>query len=526
MTQTRTRTRSGPWASLLVVATLLPTGAIAQVPNEALRCVEGDGPMAQSRYLRALSLDLRGDVPTADEYRLAGEQGVDATLDAWLWSEGFLERMARLHRDLLWNNISNLGLLNASSALTRDATGVHYVRNRATMLRGAVVPCLDEPAVIRADGTLTTRDVDGRQREGFVEVAPYWAPDTTIKVCAFDAQTTLVSASDVACDTNRASQDSGCGCGPELRWCQVGNQTRATTESFAEAIDHLIRALFEEGAAYTDLFSTRRAFVNGPIVHFWKHQRKIARYTMDPAPLDPERLPDLQFSDRDTWVEIEVGPEHAGLLTRAAFLLRFQTNRARANRFYTAFLCQPFEAPAGGLPDADDDCSSEPDLQQRCGCNYCHALLEPAAAYWGRWAENGSGYLDPDQFPAVRADCEACARTGQQCNDECRRFYLTRAFSDAESEYLGTLQAYAFRRPEHGRNVERGPELLAFTGIADNRLPMCVASRAAEWLLGRPFAEDERKWQTALARDFVTSGYDYRALVRAIVTSPTYRRVR
>ena len=47
---------------------------------------------------------------------------------------------------------------------------------------------------------------------------------------------------------------------------------------------------------------------------------------------------------------VEAGPAHAGVLTSPAYLLRFQTHRARANRFHVSFLCQPFVAPDGGLP--------------------------------------------------------------------------------------------------------------------------------------------------------------------------------
>ena len=59
---------------------------------------------------------------------------------------------------------------------------------------------------------------------------------------------------------------------------------------------------------------------------------------------------DLRFDESDRWVEIELPEQHAGILTSPAYLLRFQTNRARASRFADAFLCEPFTPPAGGLP--------------------------------------------------------------------------------------------------------------------------------------------------------------------------------
>ena len=39
-------------------------------------------------------------------------------------------------------------------------------------------------------------------------------------------------------------------------------------------------------------------------------------------------------------------------------------------------------------------CKSEPDV-------VLHARLEPAAAHWGRWTEQGIGFLDEDRFLAT-----------------------------------------------------------------------------------------------------------------------------
>jgi hypothetical protein len=71
-----------------------------------------------------------------------------------------------------------------------------------------------------------------------------------------------------------------------------------------------------------------------------------------------------------------------------------------------------------------------------------------------------------------------------------------------------------------------GPKLLVENSIAENQLPACVAERAIQWLYGRDSLENELAWKTALGNDFLRDGFDYRALVRSIVTDPAYRRVR
>jgi hypothetical protein len=247
---------------------------------------------------------------------------------------------------------------------------------------------------------------------------------------------------------------------------------------------------------------------------------RINRFTPRALPL--EDIPVLDFLD-DTWVEITLPDYHSGLLTDPMYLLRFQTNRSRANRFYNGFLCEPFEAPEKGIALAS---TLHPDLQQREGCDYCHGRLEPAAAFWGRWGETGAGYLNPVDFPPLRADCETCALTGQLCGDDCKRFYLVNAASPAEEPYLGMLNSYVFRYDDHMKNVEAGPQLLAMKGVVDHRFPQCVSNRAVEQIFGRSTEVVDKDWIDMLAVDFAASNYSYRSLVKQIVMSDGYRRLR
>ena len=504
---------------LLLGAVLLPIPAWAEI------CAPAEEVLPADRYLRALSLDLRGRLPEPEELAEVEVEGEvpEALLDRWLATEDFAQQVVRRHRALLWNNISGTRLISNNAFLGRVGL-LHWRRNLATLYRGDLVPCLDEPAQFDADGRVVPTVVaDGVRLEGYVEVSPYWAPEQVIRLCGFDAQVDRMSPDGTDCSTLDAYRDAGCGCGPDLRWCALGANHRQVNDSMAEALDRLVFEVVHADAPYVDLFRSRTAYVNGTLAFFWRHHTGLPRMIFEPVPLEVESLPDLEFTERDTWVKVELPPEHAGILTRPGYLLRFQTNRARANRFYDAFLCQPFQPPAGGLPTSESEGARDPDLQQRAGCKYCHALLEPSAAHWGRWTESGVGFLDPADFPQTREDCELCARRGLQCSRECRNFYVTRAFSEEEERFLGSLQAYSFRREDHLRNIEVGPRLLAMTGVADGRVPRCVARRALEWLVDGAV---EDAWVGSLARDFVANDYSYRGLVRSIVTDPRYRRVR
>ena len=253
-----------------------------------------------------------------------------------------------------------------------------------------------------------------------------------MKVCAIDAQTNEYSANGNFCGTNNGANRPDCGCGDELKWCITGAVRREVTRSFASSLDRLVGSIFESGESYLQLFESRRFFINGPLVHFFKYHTRIGRYTLEPSPLPSWQLPDFAYNETERWTQLILEGEHSGVLTHPAFLLRFQTNRARASRLYDTFLCSPFQPPEGGLPVADEASVRNPDLQERAGCKYCHALLEPAAAYWGRWTEQGIGYLDEERFPSEREDCLNCALGGGNCNAECRTHYITSTLSEQE----------------------------------------------------------------------------------------------
>jgi hypothetical protein len=88
------------------------------------------------------------------------------------------------------------------------------------------------------------------------------------------------------------------------------------------------------------------------------------------------------------------------------------------------------------------------------------------------------------------------------------------------------LNSYVFLSDAHEENVNYGPELLVRKTMADGRLSSCVSKTAAKHFLRRDVRGDEMEWLDELNVGFVTSDYRYRELVKAIVTSESYRRLR
>ncbi len=537
-------TAAGLIAAGVLAATLL-TPAEAECADPAL-CRPQQTRLDDHGFFRALSLDIRGTVPTPAEYARMETEGYETQLDEWLTTEEFAERVVRRHRALLWPNIENQTRLynfrrNLGNAAV-DETGARVWHQNTQTTRenyrgirdggdgyAGSVGCNDVPAVIT--GGVIETDADGR--EGYVMVRPYWDMSTEIKVCAFDAQENRYSPTGSDCATNEAVGDPGCGCGPNLRWCGTGTARNEVLRSFTAELEQRVAAHVLADEPYHELLTSRRAFFNGPLTHFWRyHAGSPNGVTLAPTSLDVDGLPDLAIDDpagmsfdaRDTWTEVELPEEHSGLLTHPVFLLRFQTNRARANRFFDAFLCQPFQPPEGGIPLDDEVAAAQPDVQQRPGCNYCHAILEPSAAYWGRWTQQGGGFLSPSTYPEFRQECFDCGRGLEPCSTLCRNNYVTRALSPEEMPNLGRLQAFEFLRDEHRPNVEAGPAGLVRQGLADGRFTSCSVQHTASWLLGRELTGEEEAWARGLTQDFLGSDFRYRELVRAIVTSETYRR--
>ena len=512
------------WLLLLLIGSL----SLAQAA-EPPTCPTDAEWLEPTTYLKSLSLDLRGVVPTLEEYEQVAEMGAvpEEWIEQWLGEEAFVDRAVRFHRDLLWNNVSEVSLVSAAHSL-RSSSGIYWRSNPADDYRGETVYCGDFEATLdEVDGyPIPVQQDDGTQQEGWVWVNPYWDLENPIKVCAFDAQQRAFSAKGTACDSVDGRSDPECGCGPNMRWCVSQTIHRAVGEGFTQDLDLRVAENVRENKSYVDLLTGRYGYVNGPIVDFLRHRRSLPnsiRFTE--APYDIEGLPDLSFTQKEEWRRIDLGEDHSGILTSPAFLVRFQTNRARSNQFYNAFLCQPFQPPATGLTDLDTK-NPTLDLTARPGCNGCHALLEPASAYWGRWTEQGGGYLNEDDFPAFKESCERCVTEGYTCSDVCNRYYLSDLIANEQIPYLGMLNSYVFLSGAHEENVAYGPELLVRKTLADGRLSACVAKTAAKHFLRRDVRGDEMEWLDELNVGFVTSDYRYRELVKAIVTSESYRRLR
>lgn len=516
-----------PRPAWLRVACVVASSIAVPARSADATCDAESGYLIGPEYLRAVSLDVRGKPPTADEYALLTEDGEipDEVLDAWLSSPEHADRVVRMHRDLLWNNLQRSEYLGRGQRLSSDRNGLWSRRSGRLdeILRGANTGCRDREATWDEDGELVIETLGGVRDEGWVWVTPFWDPDNPIKVCAYAANDDRIGTDGLPCDTAARPGSPYCGCGPNLEWCMPQQLHSILEDAFIEDVDRRIRTMILEDRPYTEILEGQRGWVNGPLAFFLKHTAKTGVGGMDKIAYDVETLPDLAWDDVDTWVEVDLGTEQSGVFTSPAFLQRFATNRGRANQFANNFLCQPYLPPPGGLPTVVE--TPTLDLTARDGCKFCHALLEPHASHWGRWTESGTGYLDESRFPAFNEACAACAEAGGRgCPAECQPYKL-RSLGVEEDPYLGWLPAYTFLEERHHHHVEKGPKLLVRHSMATGLLPACVAEKASMKLLGRELTGADDLWLGEMAATLEAEKWSYRALIKAIVTSDNYRRL-
>lgn len=530
---------------LALLAALWAAGARAQetcAPQD-----EGE-TVSDHRLLRQLSLDLRGRIPTIQEYRRLEEgEAVDTLLSEMLESEEYFAQVRDDHRALLWGSLGQIDdMAPGGRRIRRTSSGIWRVTNNRRRYRGRNnVECLnqaqpaseyDSAGRPRALQTFSDSSCDGGtcRREGYVMVRPYWAPDTPVKVCAFDAMSVSTGRDGNRCDIY--NPDPGCGCGPNLRHCMPETTSpaqRAVRDALEQEAPRIFEHIIREGRSYLEAFTTRETLVNGPSAFYYENFAGAETVGSGGARVyDPAlgELPDLTFQDEGEWRVIERSEAHAGVLTTLLFDLRFASNRSRANRFYTAFRCEPFVPPTGGLP-AETSGDPDPNLRERDGCRSCHQTLEVAAAHFGRWRNDTTFGLLPSSAMdplGVRDDCATCG-DGTRCSNFCNAYFVTRdnSHEDTHADWAGYPLVRAYLDDTEAAAVDVGPAGLVDEPDEIERVASCTVRTVAERMLGRELTRDEHvTWVPELAESFATSGYDYTALIRSMAESQTYRQVR
>ncbi len=372
------------------------------------------------------------------------------------------------------------------------------------------------------------------QREGWIMTKPpYW--DATgrkeVAACAIDAQERTVNpVTGATCEGGeRFVGDRSCGCGPRFRRCESGDgkvhdsRIKSINEEPLLIADSVVR----RDENYFSMLTTRRSFTNGVLSTMYEMGQGVGSSEVS-MPVDKQALPRMEFTTpTNEWREYLRGPQHAGVLTTSSFLLRYPTQRARVSHFWEAFLCKSFAPPPdASLPPAEDACNRENNLAKRCGCNHCHATIEPTGAHWGRYGERNAVYLDPSRYTKYDPRCRDCALSGNTaCDGQCGP-YVMQAFDGDGAASLGLLKTYLYRTTEDEANIEAGPRLLVDRMMQTGDLERCAVKNLWHEFLGRAMTTTEQNlYMKQLVTSFAGGGFKVKDLLTKLLSTDAYRRI-
>jgi hypothetical protein len=387
-------------------------------------------------------------------------------------------------------------------------------------------------------------------------------PLVKVRVCKEEAQETAAvtvtiagSPKTVSCASGIAfASSSACGCGPRLERClpgssggndpgaftgardtlfglssalTVGGLTQRAWQTFwwRQEAEHFLEKVFATDRDMRDILASKASVVNGPLVQLYRSTAPANSVSFATANLfgdtqqeslfDPKALPNLQPYDFETWTEVANRSPHAsGILTMPIFLLKYGTRRARAHIVYNAFLCQEFVAENVALTP-----STEPNLMVRSGCAACHKTLEPLSAYFTRVTESGWSFLPANLYPAkltATEDLTSCkAANGTLGDTTCKSLYDPAFTTTKQSLLRGAYGSLT--------KADLGPRGLAAEVTQAPEFASCIISTLSAGLLGRPLTTDDKSLLDEWRKVLVDGGFRARALVKAIVTSETYK---
>ncbi len=541
----RTQTQRRPLRAVLVHA-LLTSALSAAIPSSgasANECAPTD-EIDPLRLLRQSSLDLRGRVPSEEEYEQVREAAepaaeVDALVDLMLEGDEYRRTVREYHRELLWSSLDDEIVLHISNGQARLRTSgdLWILSNKRRTYRGGNgLNCLDqEQTQFDAEGrpvpiqTYSDSSCEGGEcrREGFVKVRPYWDLDSEIKVCAYDAQSLEFGSNGLSCDEYGVN-DERCGCGPNLRRCGRQFGDGDIRDALTEEPLRIFEWVAMQDRPYLDAFRTPMTLLDGKSTHFYnwltgvqdEERGGFGIVAFDAAYGD---LPARDYDD-DAWVPVERDGVHAGVLTTFAFLMRFNSDRGRANRFYSAFYCDPFVPPEGGIPAEEAD--PPPNLREREGCAGCHEVLEPAASHWARWRTTQTyGFMGEDvmSFEDPKDECVGCS--GASCSSFCSSYYVTvdNSHPDEVDQFEGLPLASAWLSEQDHHAVATGPAGLVDEPHEQRQIAQCAVRTMAARMLGRELGIDDLAWIEEQTDAMTQGDFSFNDMVRNIVADARYR---
>ena len=243
--------------------------------------------------------------------------------------------------------------------------------------------------------------------------------------------------------------------------------------------------------------------------HTWRQlaNPEFAEYPFDPADFREIRISSAP-SRRSPGYEIP----HAGVMTSAMFLNRFPTtetnrNRHRARMVYELFLDTDILQLGGNRDAAAVDIDSQVPTLDNPDCLVCHEVLDPVASVFQNWDAIGQ-YRPSHEHDGWHTDMEARGYAGKAMDLSSET--INASVRWLANEMIGDPRfAKSAVKTLHKLLTGQNP-LPAPAADADSNSPAARAFRAQNIHFGE------------VQRAFISSGYDLRVAIKAIVTGPYF----
>lgn len=537
---------------------------------------DGEEPVSDfappTRRLRRLTIALRGDLPTLEEYQqlLAApdpETWLDERLDILLAAPTFYDRMVEMARH--WVQLPPHVQNTMASAYRQSGMRWLRVCKEGTLHEGHLANLY--------------RSVDCDQPSEVVEVEPWWAPGTTVTVVGSYANLSpRVSTPDGVVDCGMYSSD-GCGCGPHLVYCTIQSH-REEFDIRSRESPH--RQLWEEPArlfahiAWHDRPATDWIlgdYTVGPKAAqsaYVRHGRMAladdpgAADALDAfdgwwrtdswtAPTDPHH----EATDPLAWSEFEIETRHplliserhvtydprvddeesfvgipsAGMLTSLGVETNWSRERVRAARLLEVLACEQFSPPPADATFSPYQ--RDPDAEGPC--LHCHNRIGPAAIHFKRFSRVGESLatfpilgLGAWQYPRRWRDGQApynkapWTRMARLWDHDMKMTPVTMDQIEADPD----VTWIDFLPPDQtllGQTSDGtiGPLGFAKMVVASGAFDACLVRKVHQAVVGRDLdPQREAGYLSELTSAFVEEGRQVRPLVRRLVESEPFRR--
>lgn len=543
-------------------------------------------PLSATRLLRKVSLRLVDQAPSMEDYEALLALTDDAARDAFLadyidkliTSPAFYRNMLSFGHDILKVTEANAGF-----------QGEAYIGQLSPMLTACEMGTKHPGTLFTYSGAETASSLAlcNDDNAVIVDAEPWWAPGTTVPIFERFSPGPSVGTGNIACSQARGSlyetplPDSGCGCGPNLRYCQPkdfywtwGNSNmevsarRMVWDEPARLWAHVIwndRPLSDVVLAnysvapvalkHTYLRSGQRVGVGAEVdgIPFFR----ASDYASTPS--DPEHAPDSPLAWHEFVVErlhprylslagatpsagldrtytfdprTEAGEPKgipfAGVLTSLGMLSAFPRERVRGARMMEVFACRDFTPPAA--TQKFNEYKRDPATEG--SCQHCHTALDPASIFFKRagnptygtdrmWAGFADGFWD-DKSPTYS---EPWIRWTRVFQPDTR---LT-PVSEAQMKANPNTRFIDFLPPEQTLLGLKGDGTIGPLGfgkivVQSGEFDRCMTRRIHQHIVGRDLGADETATLDELTAAFVSDGRNVRKMIKRLMKREEFRR--